>query len=262
MFYKRKASKDGYSYICKTCNKEHMKRYRKENKDYISKYNKLYKSKNKEVIAESWGKYYKKNKDKLSESKKQYYKDNKDRCREYNKLYYKNNKEYFINHHKKYYKENREELIEYTRRYYQENKEKVSQYQKQCRENNREKFNERNRKWCRKNPEKIKARGQRRKAKKIGLIATLTDKQWEQIKQYFNNRCAYCGKELDLQQDHFIPLSKGGEYTINNIIPACRSCNASKKDKLFSEWYPKYRYYSKKREKTILNFLNHEKDEN
>ncbi len=58
-----------------------------------------------------------------------------------------------------------------------------------------------------------------------------------------------------LHQDHFIPLTKGGGYTKENIIPACRSCNASKQNADFEEWYPQYEYYSKEREQKILDYM-------
>ena len=40
--------------------------------------------------------------------------------------------------------------------------------------------------------------------------------------------CAYCGCELeyrDMQVDHVIPLRRGGADDIENMLPACRSCN-------------------------------------
>lgn len=58
-----------------------------------------------------------------------------------------------------------------------------------------------------------------------------------------------------LTQDHFLPLSKGGEYTVNNIIPACKNCNCSKQDKDFSEWYSKQEFYRKERELKILEHV-------
>mgnify|MGYP003489420683 CR=1 FL=1 len=77
------------------------------------------------------------------------------------------------------------------------------------------------------------------------------------IKLEFNNKCAYCGKEKPLSQEHFVALSKGGEFTINNIIPSCQNCNSSKRATDFFEWYPKFKHYSKKREQIILKFLNY-----
>ena len=66
---------------------------------------------------------------------------------------------------------------------------------------------------------------------------------------------------MPLEQEHFIPLSKGGGYSMGNIIPACRACNASKSDKDFFEWYPEYKYYSEERENKILDFLGYGFDE-
>lgn len=46
-----------------------------------------------------------------------------------------------------------------------------------------------------------------------------------------NGRCAYCGCKLeykDMQVDHVIPIngwSEQGEDTLDNMLPACRSCN-------------------------------------
>lgn len=46
-----------------------------------------------------------------------------------------------------------------------------------------------------------------------------------------SGHCAYCGCELeykDMQVDHVIPIngwSEQGEDTLNNMLPACRSCN-------------------------------------
>ncbi len=43
--------------------------------------------------------------------------------------------------------------------------------------------------------------------------------------------CVYCGSEAHLQCDHAIPVSKGGETTIENLVTACRTCNSRKKDR-------------------------------
>lgn len=40
--------------------------------------------------------------------------------------------------------------------------------------------------------------------------------------------CAYCGCEIELREmqvDHVTPLRKGGTDTLDNMLPACRSCN-------------------------------------
>ena len=43
-------------------------------------------------------------------------------------------------------------------------------------------------------------------------------------------RCVYCGDVADCV-DHIVPKSKGGTDDANNLVPSCKSCNSSKKDK-------------------------------
>jgi len=80
-------------------------------------------------------------------------------------------------------------------------------------------------------PEQARIQVRRRAALKRSLPATLTLTEWEAIKAAYRNRCAYCGeKPQKLTQDHVLPLSKGGGYIKENIVPACLSCNCSKQD--------------------------------
>jgi len=49
--------------------------------------------------------------------------------------------------------------------------------------------------------------------------------------------CAYCGEsDRPLQKDCVMALSRGGRYTLDNIVPACRSCNASKCNAEVTSW--------------------------
>ncbi len=51
--------------------------------------------------------------------------------------------------------------------------------------------------------------------------------------------CYYCGAKVgskNLTMDHVIPLSRGGKSTRDNIVPACKQCNAKKKNLLPVEW--------------------------
>lgn len=77
-----------------------------------------------------------------------------------------------------------------------------------------------------------------RRARKANLPAAYSENDWQKTLGDFNHRCAYCGSNSLLQQDHFIPLSAGGSYTINNIVPACKFCNTSKHDKMPEQWLP------------------------
>ena len=48
------------------------------------------------------------------------------------------------------------------------------------------------------------------------------------------HRCQYCGAGAE-NIDHVIPRSKGGTHTWDNVVAACRPCNARKEDRLLSE---------------------------
>jgi len=99
---------------------------------------------------------------------------------------------------------------------------------------------------------------QKRRARKQNLKNIYDTDKWQQALNYFGNSCAYCGKSgKRLTHEHFIPISKGGEYTADNIIPACSYCNGSKKNKDFHEWYPEQSFYSKLRERKILKYLGY-----
>jgi 5-methylcytosine-specific restriction endonuclease McrA len=62
--------------------------------------------------------------------------------------------------------------------------------------------------------------------------------QWIGIQRWHGYRCAYCGVHRQqlrklgksLEMDHYIPLSKGGENSAGNIVPACMKCNRAKSD--------------------------------
>lgn len=163
-------------------------------------------------------------------------------------------------------------IREHQKQYREVNADKINAISKAWREKNIDKNRAINKAWQQANPEKVKALSkawkdanpekhrqykQQRRARKRNLPSTLTLEQWETTTQYFNNCCAYCGKASTLTRDHFMPLSKFGSYTQDNIIPSCHPCNSSKGTKSFSIWYPQQAYYSKKREKAIFAYLGY-----
>ena len=48
------------------------------------------------------------------------------------------------------------------------------------------------------------------------------------------SRCQYCTAPAE-SIDHVVPRSRGGEHTWENVVAACRPCNARKRDRLLSE---------------------------
>lgn len=64
----------------------------------------------------------------------------------------------------------------------------------------------------------------------------LTDEQWAALVEAWGG-CAYCGADdASMQKDCVRALSRGGRYTLTNIAPACRSCNASKCNTEVTSW--------------------------
>lgn len=63
----------------------------------------------------------------------------------------------------------------------------------------------------------------------------LTDAQWAALQEAWGG-CAYCGASGPLQKDCLLPISRGGRYTLANVVPACRSCNASKCNTELTTW--------------------------
>jgi len=188
---------------------------------------------------------------------KQYHLNNKKIIAERCKQYQKDNAEIIAEYQKKYHEQNFKIITEQRKHYYNVNSAVISEYQKQWRIENKEILSERKSKYGKENREQGRLRGQRYNAKKMQLEATLTLSQWKSIEMFFNNRCAYCGEEKPLAQEHFIPVNKGGEYTHNNILPSCKSCNCSKQDRDFFTWFKKQTFYSKAREQKILKYLSY-----
>ena len=73
------------------------------------------------------------------------------------------------------------------------------------------------------------ARTARYDERKRHLPMGVSGEQWGAIKAAYGHRCAYCGRKSDrLEREHVTPVVSGGTLTPDNIVPACRSCNASK----------------------------------
>jgi len=113
---------------------------------------------------------------------------------------------------------------------------------------NPEWFKQRQAKWRASNQAKIqeyydreKAHGLRRqwghktRATKSGSPGVFTPGEWNLLLWIFDYHCAYCLKPSKrLTVDHVIPLERGGSNFIENILPACFSCNSNKRYR--TEW--------------------------
>lgn len=127
------------------------------------------------------------------------------------------------------------------------------------------------REYQKKNLEKFRNYNQKRRATERELICNFSQEDWKACLKFFNYCCSYCGMsqsdcqnkfKVGLQQEHVIPVTSGGDYTNNNIIPACKSCNSSKNDKEILGWYRQKDFYSLERERRVFFYLSQFDDRN
>lgn len=77
-------------------------------------------------------------------------------------------------------------------------------------------------------PEVKRAKDHAYRARKIAANGSFTGAEWLELLSRSGYVCAYCGGPGPLEADHRVPLARGGTNFIDNILPACRSCNGRK----------------------------------
>jgi 5-methylcytosine-specific restriction endonuclease McrA len=69
----------------------------------------------------------------------------------------------------------------------------------------------------------------------------------KEIKEKWENQCAYCGSEENITLDHIVPQCKGGLDIKTNVVACCHSCNQSKGHEHWKLWYVQQDFYSEER---------------
>ena len=92
-----------------------------------------------------------------------------------------------------------------------------------------------------------RARAARKRKRRVNAVVNdLTGEQWAALKEAWKG-CAYCGAtEGTLQRDCVMAISRGGRYTIDNVVPACASCNTSKCNDEVTGWMRRKRLDERK----------------
>jgi 5-methylcytosine-specific restriction endonuclease McrA len=99
----------------------------------------------------------------------------------------------------------------------------------QWRAENPDKAKEVGRRYRESHPDSVRLWNAGRRAVKKGTEGTFICMDWEAMKGETGYRCVYCGERFDqLTIDHVVPLIKGGKHSVDNIVPACQSCNSRK----------------------------------
>lgn len=151
--------------------------------------------------------------------------------------------------YKEYKARSGERVRESQRRYKKDNREKINATAKGWRERNPEKATAIQQRRRERHPERIAASKRRSVEKKPDLYREIsriaeqrrrqrkadaqgggvTKEQWLRQAEPYGNRCAYCDMvTTTLVMEHMVPLARGGDHDICNVIPACRRCNSRK----------------------------------
>lgn len=227
-YWSKKEQRYYFKCHCLECGKKRSKAWREANPEQYKRYSAEYAKS--QAGREADKRWKKKNPEKLREQKRKYRENNLDKIRAYDRK-------------RRTAEETREVILDRSRKWRVEHPEQVRAYNSQ---------------YAKDNPEYFRSAAQKRAAKKKSLACDFTLKEWEEAKTFFEYECAYCGKKLErLTQDHVVPLSKGGTYTADNIIPACKSCNSSKHDKDLEAWYKTKPFYTLEREQRIKEYLSY-----
>jgi len=176
-------------------------------------------------------------KDCQSKYRQEHYSKNADASKAYTRQTYWNNPEKARSYRRESYAANPERERRAAVIDRQQNPERVIAYNKAYYKNNAAAMREKSKTWRKNNPEKKSLYDRLRNYIRKGADGKYSAQEWENLKADYGYKCAYCGKQKKLTADHVIAIKNGGSNFIENIVPACRSCNSSKKDKLWVEWF-------------------------
>jgi hypothetical protein len=92
----------------------------------------------------------------------------------------------------------------------------------------------------------------------LELSPKLAKKRYrESIYQAWGYKCGYCGDNAT-SLDHIIPRFKSGSSNRNNLLPACRSCNANKASSKMEEWFLSQPFFTQEKLDRINAWIDNE----
>jgi hypothetical protein len=92
----------------------------------------------------------------------------------------------------------------------------------------------------------------------IELTPKLAKRRFRQsIYDAWDCKCGYCD-EPATSLDHIVPRFKSGPSNRNNLVPACRRCNANKASSCMEEWYRDQDFFCEIKLQRIKNWMSQE----
>ena len=135
---------------------------------------------------------------------------------------------------KAYREANKEKVKETYKAWQLQNKAKIRATGTKWAINNPEKAREIKRAWEQRNPDARRAKLQRYRAKSAQNETCLILPK--EIARIYKSSCFFCGTNQRIEADHIIAIDRGGRNSVGNLMPLCRSCNASKREKTIMEF--------------------------
>lgn len=162
---------------------------------------------------------------------KQHYLENRERilASRGEKLASADAKERYVEYHRAYRLAHFERRRELRRAYWAKNRAAILARIAAWAAANRDWKREYSRRYTREHLDQYRTYKSARRARKAGGGGRHSVAEWRALQERFGNCCAYCGEQKPLTRDHVIPIYFGGSDNIDNIVPACRSCNSSKR---------------------------------
>lgn len=124
---------------------------------------------------------------------------------------------------KKNHLTHREQRLSDMKNYYISNTDSIKLKQKEYRKNNKEAIYLRN-----------------RARRELLKCSNISQKDIIDLIDFYNSKCYYCTinvvRGINLHIDHVQPLSKGGKHNLENLVPACKTCNLKKGTKTKEEF--------------------------
>lgn len=201
-FCNNKQAADGLSAQCRACAKKYRETHKEEKKGYPSS---------------------------TPEYRTAYINDNREHTNELRRKRWKKNPEPYRKQGRESHARNRDKRLAAQRIYYRDNFDHIRN---------------RNRIWSKNNKERIYLSNRKRVKQLKGV--NITQNQVNDLLMQNGNKCAYCSiivkSGVNLHMDHIIPLCRGGAHSIENLAPACATCNL-KKGRMTAEEFMARRAY-------------------
>jgi len=161
----------------------------------------------------------------------------KEQARAYHRAYRAKHYEKRLAYDRAYRAAHLEQVKATINRWHRAHRENVRINSKRWRDAHKEQHAAANARWKKANPaRRLLAEQKRRAAKLASPGGGLSLEQWEAVDAACGGKCAYCLRDDKMTMDHVVPLSRGVAHDVANIVAACISCNASKGNRLVSEW--------------------------